>query len=96
MYDVIIVGAGPGGAYAAKKLAKMDYRVLLLEKERIPRDKPCGGWITNKVLDYLEWNPSNIDIIMEPINTGVLWFQDGGNLNAYSSKFKKPECSLRF
>ncbi|MCK4729721.1 MAG: geranylgeranyl reductase family protein [Candidatus Aenigmarchaeota archaeon] len=42
-YDVIVVGAGPGGSAAAEKCAKYELKTLLLEKEKLPRDKPCGG-----------------------------------------------------
>jgi geranylgeranyl reductase family protein len=90
MYDVIIVGAGPGGAYAAKKLSKLGYKVLLMEKERIPRDKPCGGWITSKLLNYLDWNTNNLDITMEPIDSGVMWLEDDDGYHAYTTKFNKP------
>src|SRR5437879_2408158 len=45
-YDAIIVGAGPAGASAAQVLADGGARVLLLEKARFPRYKPCGGGIT--------------------------------------------------
>lgn len=53
-WDVIVVGAGPGGTTAARGLAKSGLRVLLLEKERIPRYKPCGGGLTSKVRDVLD------------------------------------------
>lgn len=33
-YDVIVVGAGPGGSIAAKVAAENDMRVLLLEKRQ--------------------------------------------------------------
>jgi len=33
-YDVIVVGAGPGGSIAAKVAAENDLRVLLLEKRQ--------------------------------------------------------------
>ncbi|MBD3227151.1 MAG: NAD(P)-binding protein, partial [Candidatus Lokiarchaeota archaeon] len=43
MIDVIVVGAGPGGSHAAYKLANYGFSTLLLEKEELPRYKPCGG-----------------------------------------------------
>ena len=33
-YDVIVVGAGPGGSIAAKVAAESDLRVLILEKRQ--------------------------------------------------------------
>jgi geranylgeranyl reductase family protein len=45
-FDVVIAGGGPAGASAAHVLARGGARVLLLEKARIPRYKPCGGGIT--------------------------------------------------
>jgi flavin-dependent dehydrogenase len=38
-YDVIVVGAGPGGGTAAAILAGMGHRVALLERARFPRYK---------------------------------------------------------
>jgi len=45
-YDAVVVGAGPAGASAAHELAQGGARVLLLEKARVPRYKPCGGGVT--------------------------------------------------
>lgn len=42
MRDVIVVGAGPGGSSAAAFLARAGRDVLLLDKAKFPRDKPCG------------------------------------------------------
>lgn len=42
-YDLIVCGAGPAGSMAAATAAKGGQRVLLLEKERLPRYKTCGG-----------------------------------------------------
>jgi geranylgeranyl reductase family protein len=47
-HDVIVVGAGPAGSRAARLLAEHGVRVLLLEKEDLPRYKPCGGGLTGK------------------------------------------------
>ncbi|KYK25383.1 hypothetical protein AYK24_04990 [Thermoplasmatales archaeon SG8-52-4] len=44
-YDIIIVGAGPAGSTAAYFLAKKGYKVLLIDKHKFPRNKPCGGGI---------------------------------------------------
>ena len=45
-YDSIVVGAGPAGSTAARVLAERGARVLLLDRARFPRDKPCGGGVT--------------------------------------------------
>ncbi len=45
-YDAIVVGAGPAGSTAARLLAEGGASVLLLDKHRFPRDKPCGGGVT--------------------------------------------------
>lgn len=41
-WDVIVVGAGPGGSTAAARLAQAGVEVLLVDKERFPREKPCS------------------------------------------------------
>lgn len=49
-YDAIVVGAGPAGASAAFWLGEAGKRVLVLEKKRLPRYKPCGGGVPQIVL----------------------------------------------
>ncbi|MFH0971992.1 MAG: geranylgeranyl reductase family protein [Candidatus Micrarchaeota archaeon] len=47
-YDAVIVGGGPGGSTCAAFLGKMGHKVLLLEKQKFPRDKTCGDAISGK------------------------------------------------
>jgi geranylgeranyl reductase family protein len=49
--EVIVVGGGPAGSMAAMTLAARGVRVVLLDRQRFPRDKPCGGGIRFRVLD---------------------------------------------
>ncbi len=51
--DVVVAGAGPGGAAAAAHLAGLGYDVVLLEKDRFPRDKVCGDGLTPRVVGEL-------------------------------------------
>jgi len=52
--DVIIVGGGPAGSTCAWKLREKGIDFLLLDKQKFPRPKPCGGWLMPEVLKDLE------------------------------------------
>ncbi len=62
MYDVIIIGSGVAGSSAAYKLAEVEKKVLVLEKESLPRYKTCGGGVISKVSELL---PYEIDPVIE-------------------------------
>ena len=55
--DVIVAGAGPAGATAALRLARAGLRVLVVERYALPRQKPCGGGISTRVLTRFPWLP---------------------------------------
>lgn len=50
MRDVVVVGAGPGGAAAAHGLAQAGLDVLLLDRAEFPRDKTCGDGLTHRAV----------------------------------------------
>ncbi|MGD1717279.1 geranylgeranyl reductase family protein [Dapis sp. BLCC M172] len=56
MFDCIIVGSGPAGASAAYHLAKYGRSVLVLEKETLPRYKPCGGGVSPIVQEWFDFD----------------------------------------
>jgi menaquinone-9 beta-reductase len=45
-WDAVVVGAGPAGAASALLLARAGARVLLLDRARFPRDKPCSEYLS--------------------------------------------------
>ena len=45
MYDVIVVGGGPGGSVAANRCALSGLETLMLERKKLPRDKVCSGMV---------------------------------------------------
>ncbi len=54
-YDIAVVGAGPAGAAVARQAALKGLSVIILEKQQIPRVKPCAGLISNKALQELDY-----------------------------------------
>lgn len=49
-YDVIVAGGGPAGGSAAYHLVQAGARVLVLERQDLPRYKACGGAIPKAAL----------------------------------------------
>ncbi|HLW60535.1 MAG TPA: NAD(P)/FAD-dependent oxidoreductase [bacterium] len=45
MLDALVVGGGPAGSIAAAVLATRGCRVLVAERARFPRTKPCGDYL---------------------------------------------------
>jgi geranylgeranyl reductase family protein len=59
-YDVMVVGAGPGGSTVARFCAQAGLKTLLIEKERLPRYKPCGGCLSLKTVHLLDFDLSPV------------------------------------
>ncbi len=76
--DAIVVGGGPGGSAAAKLLADAGLAVALIDKARFPRDKLCGGLISDrsaKLLDRIFGG--TVAPAYEHVSTGARLFFDG-------------------
>ncbi|MEW5995315.1 MAG: geranylgeranyl reductase family protein, partial [Candidatus Zixiibacteriota bacterium] len=54
IWDVAVIGAGPAGSTAALHLARNGHKVLLVEKDRFPRDKTCGDFLFADTIESLK------------------------------------------
>lgn len=88
-YDVVVIGAGPGGSVAARNLARFGYKTLLLEKrERIGYPVRCGEASTN-LADLETYGPIDEDCIETIINGLFIYGPDGVNIEV-----PKPNMGL--
>ncbi len=79
-YDVVVIGAGPGGSVAARELAKRGRSVLLLEKrEKIGYPVRCGEASTN-LSDLERYGPIDEDCIETIINGIYIYGPAGVNI----------------
>ncbi len=53
-WDVVVAGAGPAGSATALLLSRAGMRVLLLDRARFPREKPCSEYLSPESTRVLE------------------------------------------
>lgn len=53
-WDAVVVGAGPAGSATALRLARAGAKVLLLDRARFPREKPCSEYLSPESTRVLE------------------------------------------
>ena len=54
IWDVLVIGAGPGGAFAAREAARAGLATLLVERSSFPRAKVCGGCLNHTAVEALQ------------------------------------------
>ncbi|MGD1146465.1 MAG: NAD(P)/FAD-dependent oxidoreductase [Thermoanaerobaculaceae bacterium] len=75
-FDVVVIGCGPAGNTAAYRLASAGVRVLMVDKEALPRHKVCGGGLSAKALRE---SPFSLSPVIER-QAGVAFIAcDGGH-----------------
>jgi flavin-dependent dehydrogenase len=78
--DLAIIGAGPAGLSTALHLLQLDpqwsHRLVILEKEKHPRKKLCGGGITCFGLNRLQSLDLYLGVPFVPITTVTLRYKD--------------------
>lgn len=52
--DVLVIGGGPAGAACARRLKQTHIHAIVLDKSIFPRFKPCAGWVTPQVFQWVE------------------------------------------
>jgi len=92
-YDIIVVGSGPAGAYLAYKLADFGADVLILEKNKWPRYKACGGVVSEKTINLLK--KENIELPDKLIKNRVKNFIFRFNfIDNYETNYNGPSVKL--
>ena len=78
VFDVLIVGAGPAGSFAAERLAAGGARVALFDGRPEGEPKACGGGVTAKALKA--W-PHLLGAVGRTVNELELYSPSGQQLH---------------
>jgi geranylgeranyl reductase family protein len=89
IYDAAVVGAGPSGASAAFTLEKSGLNIVLIDKEKFPRPKPCAGVLPPRIFSEIEVPK---EVVEKPLY-GYRIFSPSGL--CVESKFPKPGIIVR-
>jgi flavin-dependent dehydrogenase len=87
---IIVVGAGPAGASLAIRLAKENFEVCLIEREKFPRQKLCGEFISPECLAHFRALGVLREMLAvggETISETVFYEPNGKNVSVPSTWF---------
>lgn len=87
-YDVVIVGGGPSGSSLAYLLKKRGVSCCIIDKSQFPREKLCGGLLTEKTVSLLADVYGEIQFPYENISSTVSLFYEGKKLSTVSTGSK--------
>lgn len=83
--EIVIVGGGPAGSSTALHLARLlpslRDRVLLVDKQVFPREKPCGGGLSGRALAALD--AIGVPLTVPSVATDVVQYRFGERLSRY-------------
>ena len=97
-FDVLVVGAGPAGSATAHRLATAGLQVLVADRARFPRDKPCGGGLTTRAFRRSPVDPTPVveervdlvelrfryrDAVVRKARAPVIWMTQRRRLDAF-------------
>ncbi|HXF42442.1 MAG TPA: NAD(P)/FAD-dependent oxidoreductase [Pyrinomonadaceae bacterium] len=71
-YDYLIAGGGPAGSSLALRLNESGFKVIIIEKQKFPREKLCGEFVTPECLQYLE----DLDVLDEIKKAGAVRIEE--------------------
>lgn len=80
MYDLIVVGGGPVGAYLSMKFVEKGNQVLILEKEKQVGGKACSGIVSKRIFDFIpRENPRQVaekKFLQKELSRARIWIED--------------------
>ena len=94
---IAVVGAGPAGASLAIRLAKSGFEVVLVEREKFPRHKLCGEFISPECLEHFR----ELEVLDEMLASGgervretVFYAPNGRSVTVPSAWFGNSQGAL--
>jgi len=95
-FDIIIIGAGPGGSVAAKVASENGYSTCILEKEMLGekgRYKACGGATAWELIEEINYPEEKIGRVIESLELhhvdGETYSKKGKGAVVWRSTFDK-------